>query len=77
MEDLKCDSKGRLYLSQSLRRLYGARFIAVPAPGEIVLIPVPKDAVKDFRDATRKARGKSIRQLKAMIAREAHRQAVA
>ena len=66
-----------MYLRQSLRKRYGERFIAVPAPREIVLIPVPTDPVEDLRDGTKKARGKSLRQLKSIIEREARKQVVA
>ena len=56
MQAIKCDSKGRLYLKESLRKRYGDIFIAVPVPGEIVLIPVPSDALRDLREATKKLR---------------------
>jgi len=62
-----CDAKGRLYLKEELRKKYGDRFIAVSAPGEIVLLPVPTDAIKDFQEATQKARQYSVKRLKELI----------
>ncbi len=67
MQTVECDAKGRLYLKQSLREKYGRRFVTVPARGEILLIPVPKDAVTDLREATSMLRGKSMRELKMAI----------
>lgn len=71
-----CDAKGRLYLKEELRKKHGDRFIAVSAPGEIILLPVPKDAVKDLQEATQKARHYSIRRLKELIHEAAGRQVV-
>ena len=76
MQTLKCDSKGRLLLRESLRTRYGDRFIAVPAPGEILLIPVPEDPVTDLREAAKRARGLSTRKLKSVIEETASRQVV-
>ena len=76
MDIVTCDSKGRVSLKQALRRRYGERFITVSAPGEILLIPVPKDPVADLRAATAKARGMSLAQLQSVIERQARRQVV-
>ena len=62
-----CDAKGRLYLKEELRRRYGNRFIAVAASGEIVLLPVPKDPVKDLQDVAGKAQKLSLKRLKGLI----------
>ncbi len=62
-----CDAKGRLYLKEELRKKYGDRFIAVPAAGEIVLLPVPKDPVKDLQEVAGKARKLSLKRLKKLI----------
>ncbi len=76
MEQLKCDSKGRLYLKESLRKRYGERFVVVPSTGEILLIPIPKNPVQDLREATKKIRGMSLEQLKALIEKQARKQVV-
>lgn len=77
MQVAKCDMKGRLYLRESLRQKYGERFIAVPAPREILLIPVPEEPLQDLREATKKLRGVSAKKMKAIIEETARQQVVA
>mgnify|MGYP001585050807 CR=1 FL=1 len=74
MPVLTCDEKGRLYLHEELRERYGKRFLAVPTPKEILLVPIPRDAVADLREATKKLRGKSLEELKQGIERAARHQ---
>ena len=74
MQLTKCDAKGRLYLRESIRERYGRQFIVVPAPGELLLIPVPDDPVADLRDLGKKLRGFSLTKLKTLIKEEARRQ---
>ena len=74
MQIVKCDTKGRLYLRESLRQQYGQQFVVLTAPGEVVLLPVPEDPIADLRYVTRRARGKSLKQLRALIQTEAARQ---
>ena len=76
MQSIKCDAKGRLFLRETLREKYGDRFVAIPSHGRIILLPVPNDPVADLRDASKKLRGKSIRELKRMIEQEARRQVI-
>lgn len=76
MEVIDCDAKGRIYLRRALRERYGKIFVAVPARRELVLIPVSKDALEDMRELGKPLQGKTLSQLKALIAEEATRQAV-
>lgn len=70
MHVVTCDSKGRLYLRDKLREEYGSKFVAVPGPREIILMPVTEDAVADLRQATRQLQGKSMKTLKRAIEEE-------
>lgn len=49
-----CDDRGRILLPKDLREEYGEKFIIAKAPGEVVLIPVPKDPLKDLRELGKK-----------------------
>jgi len=52
---LECDDRGRVVLPREMRKTLGTKYIAVQAPGKILLFPVPKDPVKDLQEMGRKA----------------------
>lgn len=45
-----CDQRGRLYLQDAIRAVYGTRFVLVESPDELVLIPVPADPLQDLAE---------------------------
>lgn len=69
----KCDSKGRLYLKDTIREKYGELFYLVQMPGELLLIPIPKDPIKELAELGSKAGIDRIplEELKTMIGEEA------
>ena len=71
----KCDSKGRLYLRESVRDRYGEQFVVVQAPDRLILLPVPSDAVSDLRQLGKPLRGLSLKQIKRQIANQAEKEA--
>ena len=73
MQLLKCDSKGRVYLKEKLRRSYGERFVLMKTPDELVLIPAPVDPLKDLQAMGEKLKEKSIGQIKKEIRKRALR----
>jgi hypothetical protein len=75
MEVIACDPKGRIYLRRDIREKYGQSFVVVPARGELVLMPVPEDALEDFRSLGAPLRGGVVAHLKKHIREEAKRQA--
>ena len=38
----KLDDRGRLLIAKETRDKYGDEFVVVEAPGEVILLPVPK-----------------------------------
>ena len=73
---VECDEKGREVLPKEIRSRYGGKFYVVSAPGEVVLIPVPKDPIRVLRKEGKKIpRQLTIKQLKS-IAREAAKKEV-
>ena len=74
MTETTCDRKGRIYLEESIRAKYGEKFIAVEAPGELVLLPVPDDLVKDLEEIGRSLRGLSVEDLKRRTDEQAQRE---
>jgi hypothetical protein len=50
---VRADERGRVNLGRGILYKYGKKFNVVPTPREILLIPVPKDAVKDLRELAR------------------------
>ena len=77
MPVLTCDAKGRVYLGEKVRAKYGDRFLLVQAPSEILLVPVPDDGVAALRRASRKLRGKTMKELKRAIAEQARQEVTA
>jgi len=66
MSKVDVDSHGRVYIPKNYREEYGDSFRIVPYRGELKLIPVAKDPVKDLRDRTESLRksDKSVKELK-------------
>lgn len=50
----KLDGRGRLLLEKDVRQKYGDEFVVIQMPGEIVLIPIPKDPLKALREEGKK-----------------------
>ena len=50
----KLDDRGRLLIAKETRDKYGDEFVVVEAPGEVILLPVPKDALKALEDEGKK-----------------------
>lgn len=71
MEAMKCDKKGRLYLSTDLRSKYGAVFAVVELPDELLLLPLPDDPVAHLRELGKDLAGYSLDELKDTIAEAA------
>ncbi len=77
---ISCDSSGRIYLAEALRRKYGDRFRLEEEDAEIRLVPVDSKAqlsadtiaaVEEFREITKPLRGKSMKELKDAIDEQA------
>jgi len=66
MSKVDVDSHGRVYIPKNYREEYGDSFRIVPYRGELKLIPVAEDPVKDLRDRTESLRksDKSVKELK-------------
>jgi hypothetical protein len=69
-----CDKKGRIRLSQAVRAKYGEKFYVVEAPGELVLLPVPRDPVKDLEELGKPLRGMSLADIKRAIQEQADKE---
>ena len=74
MQKSKCDKKGRLLLKPALRRRYGGEFFVVEMPREVVLLPVPRDPVKDLREWGRPLRHMSMEEIKRAIQEQAEKE---
>ncbi len=71
MTTAQCDSKGRLYLKEALRTRYGEKFIIVETPKSVLLLPVPKDPIKDLSEIGKALKGRSLKDLKKHIRQSA------
>ncbi len=67
----KCDSKGRLYLREAVRKRLGNRFVVVESKDSLTLRSVARDPVKELEKMGEKLRGKSLNEIKRMIREEA------
>ncbi len=76
MEVLRCDQRGRVLLPKAVREEYGKEFVLVKAPKELVLLPAPRDALKDLARMGREAglHHYSLKAIKKMIGEEAVRE---
>lgn len=72
----KCDTRGRVYLRETLRSTYGENFVVIEAEAGILLLPVPDDPVKDLARLGRPLHGVSVEQIKARIAKRAAKEAM-
>ena len=75
MMTAECDEEGRIQLGPQVRQRYGRRFFVLEAPGELVLLPVAEDPVKDLQEIGRSLRGLSVEDLKRRIDEQAQREA--
>ena len=74
---VECDEKGRVVLPKEIRSRYGGKFYVVSAPGEVVLIPVPKDPLKILRQEGKKIpKSLSVKQLKGIARKAAEKEAI-
>ena len=71
MKQTICDTKGRIYLQESVRAKYGDKFVLLEAPGELVLLPVPKDPVKDLEELGKPLQPLSLRAIKRIVEQRA------
>jgi len=69
----ECDEEGRIQLEPDVQQRYGRKFFVVEAPGELVLLPVADDVVKDLQEIGRSLRGLSVEDLKRRIDEQAQR----
>ena len=76
MLESKCDSKGRIYLQQKLRAIYGDSFVVVERRDGIVLLPVPDDPAKDLASLGQSLKGESIQKIRKRARRRAKEEAV-
>lgn len=67
----RCDKKGRIYLRPSIRTKYGRDFLVVEKPGELVLLPVPADPLKDLREWGKPLQRMSMEEIKRAIEEQA------
>lgn len=72
----QCDQKGRIQLKQAVREKYGEKFVIVEAPDKILLLPVPRDPVRDLEELGRPLRGISMKALKKRIRARAEEEAL-
>ena len=70
----ECDEEGRIQLGPQVRQRYGRRFFVLEAPGELVLLPVAEDPVKDLQEIGRSLRGLSVEDLKRRIDEQADKE---
>lgn len=71
MQTAKCDKKGRLLLSQTIRSRYGEKFLILEGRRELILRPIPGDPLQDLREIGRLLKGKSVAELKEAIEQQA------
>jgi hypothetical protein len=78
MKEITTDERGRINLGKELIERYGKRFWIAPSKDEIILIPVPKDPIKDLRELGRRAglHKMSLKEIKKMIEEEATKEAL-
>lgn len=75
LESVVCDERGRIVLAKELRDEYGERFMVVRATGEVVLVPIPADPLKDLQEIGKKIpRHLSVKDLKRMARQRALRE---
>ena len=75
MQTAKSDSKGRVYLKQSLRSKFGHKFVIFEADDGLVLRAVPHDSVADMQRLGRSIVGQNIDEIKPQIRARARKEA--
>ena len=71
-----CDQRGRITLGKEVTQKFGRKFHVVVMPREVVLIPVPKDPLKDLREMGKKIpKHLTLRDLKRIAEEEAMKEA--
>lgn len=69
------DDKSRVSLTKEIVDRYGRDFIIVPSKDEILLIPVPEDAIKALQEEGKKIpKSLSMSDLKKMIRQEVEKE---
>lgn len=64
-QTIACDERGRILLAKDVREKYGNKFVIVKAPGELVLLPIPKNPLKALREEGKKIpKGVSVSEMK-------------
>ncbi|MBI2232399.1 MAG: hypothetical protein HYU56_00615 [Candidatus Aenigmarchaeota archaeon] len=64
-QTIACDERGRILLAKDVREKYGNEFVIVKAPGELVLLPIPKNPLKALREEGKKIpQGVSVSEMK-------------
>ncbi|USS40982.1 AbrB/MazE/SpoVT family DNA-binding domain-containing protein [Thermococcus aggregans] len=67
----KIDSKGRVYIPKSMRKKLTKDVYLVETPEGILIIPKPKDPIKELEQIGKKLPEKSIEELKKDIIKQA------
>jgi len=70
MPILKADDKRRIVLPKDYTEA-GEEFVAIKIKDEIILKPLPRDAVKALEKQGRKLKGMSLKQIRKTIERQA------
>lgn len=67
----KIDSKGRVYIPKGMRKKFTGDVYLVETPEGILIIPKPKDFIKELEQIGKKLPEKSIEELKKDIIKQA------
>ncbi len=67
----RIDSKGRLYIPKKMREKLGSEVYLVEMRDRIIIIPKPKDPLKELEEIGRSLPEKSVEELKKEILRQA------
>ncbi|MBX8635169.1 MAG: AbrB family transcriptional regulator [Thermoplasmata archaeon] len=65
------DRNGRIYLPSRLRRGLGKKFLVLREGNRLVLVPLPDDPAKDLAELGKNHPGRSLKQFRAEILKEA------
>jgi len=71
MMKVRIDENGYLQLPAALRAKYGEKFLVLEKPGEVVLLPLPADPVKDLREWGKPLQRMSMAEIKRAIEEQA------
>ncbi len=70
----KCDTRGRVYLSETLRSRFGESFVVIETGAGIMLLPAPVDTVVDLATIGKALRGLSVTEAKERIRERARKE---